>query len=184
MVCKEGVGRRRLRSLSWIKFCDFVSTRPTQGDVLAGIATRLPLQRTRTSRSRNMSTAARVQQVEQKLAEGGAQFSFAANEIRLLKEDAVEDASRLANEIVTQLKAQLEAAQALAATVETLQGAAMPPSPHADTLLRGPGAVNGLPGAVSAAFTAASTVASSAAASAGETTPTGAPGGYAIGALS
>ena len=79
-----------------------------------------------------MSTAARVRQVEQKLAEGGAQFSFAASEIRLLKEDAVEDASRLANDIVTQLKAQLEAAQALAATVETLQGAAMPPSPHAD----------------------------------------------------
>ena len=76
-----------------------------------------------------MSTAARVQQVEQKLAEGGAQFSFAASEIRLLKEDAVEDASRLANDIVTQLKAQLEAAQALAATVETLQGAATPPSP-------------------------------------------------------
>ena len=76
-----------------------------------------------------MSIAARVRQVEQKLAEGGAQFSFAASEIRLLKQDAVEDARRLANDTVTQLKVQLEAAQALAATVATLQGAATPPSP-------------------------------------------------------
>ena len=76
-----------------------------------------------------MSTAARVRQVEQKLAEGGAHFSFAVSEIRLLKEDAVEDARRLANDTVTQLKAQLEAAQAFAATVATLQGAATPPSP-------------------------------------------------------
>ena len=78
---------------------------------------------------RDMSTAARVRQVEQKLAEGGAHFSFAVSEIRLLKEDAVEDARRLANDTVTQLKAQLEAAQAFAATVATLQGAATPPSP-------------------------------------------------------
>jgi len=76
-----------------------------------------------------MSTAARVRQVEQKLAEGGAHFSFAVSEIRLLKEDAVEDARRLANDTVTQLKAQLEAAQAFAATVAKLQGAATPPSP-------------------------------------------------------
>ena len=50
-------------------------------------------------RSWDMSTAARVRQVEQKLAEGGAQFSFAVSEIRLLKEDAVEDARRLANDL-------------------------------------------------------------------------------------
>ena len=67
--------------------------------------------------------------MEQKLAEGGAQFSSAASEIRLLKEDAVEDARRLANDTVTQLKAQLEAAQAFAATVATLPGTAAPPSP-------------------------------------------------------
>ena len=76
-----------------------------------------------------MSTAARVRQVEQKLAEGGAQFSFAVSEIRLMKEDAVEDVKRLANDTVTQLKAQLEAAQAFAATVATLPGTATPPSP-------------------------------------------------------
>ena len=64
-----------------------------------------------------------------RMATGGAQFSSAASEIRLLKEDAVEDARRLANDTVMQLKAQLEAAQAFAATVATLQGAATPPSP-------------------------------------------------------
>ena len=68
-------------------------------------------------------------QLGQKLAETGALFSFAANEIRQLKEDAVGDASRRTNQIVKQLEAQLAAAKALATTVATLQGAATPPPP-------------------------------------------------------
>ena len=39
-------------------------------------------------------------QLGQKLAETGALFSFAANEIRQLKEDAVGDATRRTNQIV------------------------------------------------------------------------------------
>ena len=68
-------------------------------------------------------------QLGQKLAETGALFSFAANEIGQLKEDAVGDASRRTYQIVKQLEAQLAAAQALATTVATLQGAATPPRP-------------------------------------------------------
>jgi hypothetical protein len=68
-------------------------------------------------------------QLGQKLAETGALFSIATNEIGQLKEDAVGDASRRTNQIVKQLEAQLAAAQALATTVATLQGAATPPPP-------------------------------------------------------
>ena len=68
-------------------------------------------------------------QLGQKLAETGALFSIATNEIGQLKEDAVGDASRRTNQIVKQLEAQLAAAQALATTAATLQGAATPPPP-------------------------------------------------------
>ena len=72
-------------------------------------------------------------QLGQKLAETGALFSIATNEIGQLKEDAVGDASRRTNQIVKQLEAQLASRDATIKALREQLSKLMGTTPPAET---------------------------------------------------